>query len=365
MLRRPKLETVIYFVLWVIVTLLYLLGIMRSRSYSSQTLLDWPIVGHMLEVMTTFLVLFLVNNLVLIPKLLLRNRMMLYLGAATALVLIVWGVQTWQFLGDASRHVPHSVKMPPGGRPFPKPLIPLPIMLDVIYDMLIIGCNIAIRLIFVRYEEKLESESLMKADAENQLAYLKAQINPHFYMNMLNNIHGMIEVDGAKAQDMVIAMSRLMRYMLYDSSHSKIALSAEIDFVRNYMDLMRLRYPADKVRITADYPAAELMTGIAVAPLVFLAFVENAFKHGISYREESFVAFKIEVSGESVLFSCINSRHPAQNIGQQSHGIGLQNVRRRLDLIYGNHYVLEINQTDSTYSVNLSLPRHEDPNTDN
>lgn len=365
MLRRPKLETIIYIVLWVIVTLLYMLGTMRSRNYPSQSLLDWAAVGHMAEVMATFLVLFLVNNQVLIPRLLLRNRMVLYLGAASVLVIIVWGVQTWQFLFNAAQHAPLPGRMHPGPRPFPKPLLPLPLLLDVIYDMLIIGVNIAIRLIFVRYEEKLERETLMKADAENQLAYLKAQINPHFYMNMLNNIHGMIEIDREKAQDMVIAMSRLMRYMLYDSTESRLNLASEIEFVRNYMDIMRQRYPVEKVRIAADYPPESSVAGVTIAPLVFLAFIENAFKHGISYREESFIAFKIEINGESILFSCINSRHPSKNNGRRTNGIGLKNVRQRLDLIYGSRYILEINQTDSTYSVNLSLPRHEDSNIDN
>ena len=132
----------------------------------------------------------------------------------------------------------------------PSHIVPLPMFLDLVYDILIVGVNLAVALIFQRLDDKLERERMQKREAQNQLAYLKAQINPHFYMNMLNNIHAMIDIDAERAQDMLINMSKLMRYTLYDSSCERIALSSEIAFLNNYLSLMKQRYPDNRVSIT-------------------------------------------------------------------------------------------------------------------
>lgn len=211
---------------------------------------------------------------------------------------------------------------------------------------------------FQRFDDRFEKESLMKANAESQLAYLKNQINPHFYMNMLNNIHGMIEIDPDKAQLMVIDMSQLMRYMLYESSRRMIPLSEEIMFLRNYMSLMRQRFPENKVSVTSEFPADNEIVGISLPPLLFLVFIENAFKHGVSYQEASFVAVSIEVSQQSVRFNCINSNHSRICDDMETTGIGLRNIRQRLSLIYGDKASLDLNVSRTTYTVNLIIPAH-------
>ncbi|MDE6160691.1 MAG: sensor histidine kinase, partial [Muribaculaceae bacterium] len=243
--------------------------------------------------------------------------------------------------------------------PHMRPLLPMPLFLDFTYALLVVGCNLAIALMFQRFDDKLERESLMKTNAESRLAYLKAQINPHFYMNMLNNIHGMIEIDQEKAQSMVLDMSRLMRYTLYDSSRPLIPLAEEVEFLQNYLRLMRQRYPADRLTITSQFPLPGDMHGISVPPLLSLVFIENAFKHGVSYRELSFVSVSVEVSGSRVRFSCMNSNHPQSGNHTEREGIGLRNVGQRLALLYGEKAKLDISPTDTTYTVNLSIPAHE------
>lgn len=356
LIRQRKLETLIYAGLWVVVVALCVLDMMRARSYTTQPLLDWSMLGRISVSMALFMVLFAIHNYLLVPRLLFQNRYVRYLVATMGLVAVVWSLQYLHFFHVVMEQL--DVPRHHGGGNGPRPLLPLPLFLDLVYDFLIIGVNLAIALIFQRFEDKLEHESLLKTNAETRLSYLKAQINPHFYLNMLNNIHGMIEIDSEKAQEMVIDMSNLMRYMLYDSSRGLIELSAEIGFLRNYLNVMRQRFPESKVRISAQLPQEKATAGVMIPPLLFLVFIENAFKHGISYRHESFVSVGVEVADGAVKFCCINSVHP-QPADKSREGIGLDNVNQRLKLIFGSRFNLDIRMTDTTYSVNLTIPANE------
>lgn len=361
--NNKRLETFIYAGLWTMAIILFLLDIMRSRSYTDLPVLDLGAVGRLLRTMLPMMVLFAVNNYLLIPRLLKRGLYVRYIIMVLCSIVAVWLWQQYDFFS-----IQGFEDRPPRQRPHhpgPHPLLPLPIFLDLIYDCFIIGVNLAISLIFQQFADRLKHESLMKEHAEHQLAYLKAQINPHFYMNMLNNIHGMIEIDSEKAQEMVISLSSLMRYMLYDSSRAETDFSSEIKFIKDYLALMRVRYAEDAVSITAAFPDPKSIAGIKTPPLLFLAFLENAFKHGISYSSDSFVSVSISVGNGTICFRCMNSIHDNSGRDGGHKGIGLGNVKRRLDIIYGKDYNLEIEQTDSIYTVTLSLPTYEAKDTDN
>ena len=356
--RNRHYETLTYIGLWLLVIALYMLVTIRNRSMDSLTPVNEEIFVRMAMTLTPFVVLFAIHNWLLIPRLLFRNRLPAYFICTLIALALVWSYQYFHFT--------HEITVRPG--PHPKPpmphhVLPLPLFLDFVFSLLIIGANLVIALLFQRFADRLERESLMKANAENQLSYLKAQINPHFYMNMLNNIHGLIEIAPDKAQDMVIDMSRLMRYMLYECSQPRISLSAEIEFLDNYLRLMRQRYPADKVAITNDFPDRLHTTGVMVPPLIFLVFIENAFKHGITYREESYVSVSIRVADGKVEFHCLNSNHPSS--APHTPGIGLTNVEQRLNLIYGPGHSLETRASDTSYNVNLIIPVHETPDSNN
>lgn len=354
--RLRRNETIVYLCLWLLAIALYIIDEMRSRANSDVPLFEIDIVLRMVRVMLPFFVLFMVNNLVLIPKLLFRNKYPLYFLSASAALVVLWVFQYFSF----ERHIAMFPPMLPV--PDMRPLLPLPLLLDFTYGIMIVGVNLAIALMFLRYDDRLESERLKKANAEAELAYLKAQINPHFYMNMLNNIHGMIEIDSERAQSMVIEMSHLMRYMLYDSSKPSISLMSEIDFLANYLALMRQRFPSDKVAITSSFPERDEIAGVSLPPLLFLVFIENAFKHGVSYRDKSFVAVSIEISRGQLHFTCINSVHSHEQSAKESSGIGLRNISQRLALLYGGASNLTVNNTDTTYTVNLNIPLNETKN---
>lgn len=367
-----RVQSFIYIGLWLLVVLVYILDMLRARSEGGLPLLDAPTLFHMVARLLPFIVLFAVHNYLLIPRLLL-TRWKSYLALTLLAIALIWGWQTYDFLQAVSIHDPlHKLEGPPEPGIPHHPLLPVPLLLDIAYDLLIVGVNIAIALIFQNYEDRLERESLLKANAENSLSYLKAQINPHFYMNMLNNIHGQIEIDPVKAQEMLIDMSHLMRYMLYDSSRPRIALSSEISFMENYLRIMRQRYPSSRVTISSDFPPPSLLSGIEVPPLLFLVFIENAFKHGISYRVPSFVSVNLTIEGGRILFSCLNSVHadPAadndvRDESAEPTGIGLRNVRERLRLIYGSDCHLDINRESDRYLVQLNIPCNETKNPDN
>lgn len=361
--NNKRVETLIYSGLWLIAIVLFLLDIMRERSYTNLPLLDFGVVGQLFLTLLPFITLFALNNYLLIPKLLKKNLYTKYFLATLCLIAIIWLWQKFQFFNFHGLDDFHAHQMPPP-HPGPRHLMPLPLFLDVIYDLLITGVNLAISLLFQQFADRLKHESLMKESAENQLVYLKAQINPHFYMNMLNNIHGMIEINSAKAQDMVIEMSGLMRYMLYEGSKQEIELSAEIGFINDYLALMRVRYPQDAVSISTNFPEKEKMRGILIPPLLFLVFIENAFKHGISYASKSFVSVSLSIENNEIIFRCINSNHKS-NEGDLHEGIGLINVKRRLNIIYADNYNLKIENTQSAYSVSLTLPTHEAENSFN
>ena len=355
-----KTETIVYVVTWLLVIALLVLDLIRARNYFSAEEFDWSILGRRSVQLLYYLILFLINNYILIPRLLLRNRYRCYF-IFTALTLVgVWLCQYMQFQFDIARFHgnPHGDTPPPF-----RPLLTVPVFIDLICDMLIVGVNLATALVFQRYKDRFEHESLLKTNAENSLNYLKAQINPHFYMNMLNNIHGMIEINPPKAQEMVLDMSKLMRYMLYESSRPMIGLAQELAFLRNYLSIMRQRFPESKVSISAQLPDDQAVAGIRIPPLLYLVYIENAFKHGVSYREESYVSVKVEVVGQRVEFQCLNSVHDTDST--PNPGIGLHNASQRLKLIYGSAYYLDIERTSSTYAVNLSIPVNENKDPDN
>ena len=358
--RSRRLETLIYFGLWIVVIGLCLLDAVQARYISGYDPLDWNVIESTVVSVVPFVVMFLINNSVLIPKMLFRNRYQAYFMAIALLFVAVCVCQYQLFMsGYTHNAIPHGESDHPG----PRPLFPFPVFLDFVYALLLIGANLVVALIFQRYDDRLEKESLMKANAENQLAYLKTQINPHFYMNMLNNIHGMIEIDSAKAQEMLIEMSQLMRYMLYESSRPLISLADEINFLRNYLSLMRQRYPESRVTIDASFPAESDIVGIKIAPLLFLVFIENAFKHGINYARKSFVRVEVTVYQGIVTFRCVNSNNAVAS-GDRA-GIGLQNAGQRLKLIYGNGFDLNIESDESEYAVTLTIPSNGDKSIDN
>ncbi len=205
--------------------------------------------------------------------------------------------------------------------------------------------------------EKEARRELEKQTLQQELEYLKYQINPHFFMNTLNNIHALVDIDPEAAKRTIVQLSGLMRYVLYDGAQKTISLQKETDFINHYISLMKIRYNK-KVEITVDAP--ETIPDIQVPPLLFIPFIENAFKHGISYRTTSFVHISLQATGNRLCFQCSNSRHHTEAKPDHYSGIGLENVRKRLALLYAERYTLDIDESDpDVYCLKLNIPIYD------
>ena len=183
-------------------------------------------------------------------------------------------------------------------------------------------------------------QELQKAEAarvEAELTNLRNQINPHFLLNTLNNIYALTAIDSEKAQDAIMQLSKMLRHMLYDYQQPTVPLRDEVDFTRNYVGLMKLRLPQS---VDVSFSVNCSSCNLEVAPLIFISIVENAFKHGVSPTEPSFVHIKFEIDKEQKRVTCDirNSNFPKTAQDRSGHGIGLQQMQRRLELLYPDRY---------------------------
>ena len=216
---------------------------------------------------------------------------------------------------------------------------------------LLLGTNLGMKFYFKMNHEHEILDELKNKNMEQQLEYLKYQINPHFFMNTLNNIHAMVDIDTEKAKALILELSKLMRYLLYEGANSTVPLQHEVDFLNNYLTLMRIRY-TEKVKIDVDIPAS--VPDRNVPPLLFIPFVENAFKHGVSYQKESFIHIQLLIDDDTLSFVCRNSKIDEKD--EEHGGVGLANVKKRLQLIYGDNHSLDITDDNKVFDVHLSIP---------
>lgn len=232
-------------------------------------------------------------------------------------------------------------------------------VMDTFIVVLLLGCSLAIKLMLRRYEDMHRMEQMERERLRQELAQLKAQVSPHFFMNSLNNIHGMIETDPAQAQEMILQLSGMMRYVLYEGGQTMIPLTREIDFLCNYLALMRVRYSEERVAIGYAFPDRADAASVCIPPLLFIIFVENAFKHGVDYRKRSFVDVEMSMGRGNVTLRCTNSMRSAEERDTPG-GVGLTNLRKRLDILYGDRYTMQTSEKDNQYSVTLTIPYNDE-----
>jgi len=235
----------------------------------------------------------------------------------------------------------------------PKPPKGWPVYNFVLNSLLITGFGLGLR-----FSEKIIQTDKRRKEAEkeklnSELALLKNQISPHFFFNTLNNIYSLVQTNTDDAQKAILQLSKLMRYLIYESEEGTTSLGKEIEFMNHYIDLMQLRIN-NKVELKVDFP--EVAEPIPVHPLLFIPFIENAFKHGISYREPSFIHIKMQVNNGILWFTCNNSINiQNESMVRSGSGIGLENIKKRLALLYPGKYTLDISNTDRQYNVSLKI----------
>ncbi|WP_347840812.1 histidine kinase [uncultured Draconibacterium sp.] len=304
-------------------------------------------------------VVFLINHYLLFPQFLKGRRILYFVSVFCILVLLVL---VSYFFGntDAPPADAMQAMRPPGEGPLgppphgkgPREFIP-PSGNLLIISILMIGFDAGLSFAGKWLQAEQNKIILEKENVENKMAFLQNQVSPHFFMNTLNNIHALVDINTEEAKEAIIRLSNMMAYMLYESQTDKISIQKEIDFVKSYVELMKLRF-SEEVDINVEIP--EKLPEIAIPPLLTISFIENAFKHGVSYEEPSFIHIKYVFKKDHLYFELKNSNHSKQEKNANS-GIGLENARKRLALIYTTNYELNINQPDNkVFSVSLKLP---------
>lgn len=316
-----------------------------------------PLLSGSTVILVMLIAAFYLNAYVLVPQLLLKNRVSLYVIVACVVVLSI------TYFSGLAEHIIDSwhlsrvsfyelINIPDAG---PEALLGFRNVFTIIMSGLIVGISTAITTIQKWQKDRQEREAMEKEKVTTELSFLKAQINPHFFFNTLNNIYALTATDAAVAGRAVHQLSRMMRYILYDTAQGHTMLSQEIAFVNDYISLMQLRV-TDAVTISVDVPAS--FNDVAIAPMIFLPFIENAFKHGVSATEPSYISFALQQQANRLDVTVKNSviKHNSASLDTNS-AIGLTNTRRRLDLLYPGKYTLHINQPGgrNDYVVHLVL----------
>jgi sensor histidine kinase YesM len=191
-----------------------------------------------------------------------------------------------------------------------------------------------------------------------ELNELRNQMNPHFLFNMLNGIKSLVRTDPDKAAIVIVKLSEFLRYQLYENNDERTLLKSEINFLSNFLDLETIRRDNLSVKISSDTDCS-IIKSIFLPPNLFTTFVENAVKHSVNINgKESFVHVNINVKDNMLYFSCVNSKDPnyIPSASEKSSGLGLGNIKRRLELLYGDNYTLDINSTEIKYEIKLSIP---------
>ncbi|TWJ02423.1 histidine kinase [Mucilaginibacter frigoritolerans] len=192
---------------------------------------------------------------------------------------------------------------------------------------------------------------------DTEIKFLKSQVNPHFLFNTLNNLFSMAQEKGNdNLADGISKLSGMMRYMIYESNEENVPLKKEIEYLDNCILLNKLRYADDEVNVIFDYP--EQTEGIFVAPMLFIPFVENAFKHGVAIGQSSEIDISIAVVNKQLIFTCENTIYGVKKMEDEKSGIGLENVKRRLELVYPNKHELAIKDSGGKFAVELKINLH-------
>lgn len=302
--------------------------------------------------------IFYLNSYVLVPRLLFKNHTIGYIASiAVGVFALYWaiqGIESWLNLPELWH------KAFRGERPF-NPHRPRRFdTFTFLYSLLAVGASTSLTVVQKWQKDAQIREQLEQEKVSSELSFLKAQINPHFFFNTLNNIYALTMIDVENAREALHRLSRMMRYVLYETKEGTVRLSQEIDFLQDYIQLMQLRL-TDKVKVTFEKP--QPINDVAIAPMLLLPFLENAFKHGVSATQRSEIFVGLSQQGQSLRVEVKNTLFSGKGKAlDESNGIGLVNTRRRLDLLYPGRYELNITEhtPNNEYLVVLTL---DTPNT--
>lgn len=351
-----SIENYIYIIFWIFIVIIPITLIDVEEDIKWERLLtNWIR-------FVPFFLLFLCNNFLLLPRFFYQGKRKLYAAGLLLSFIVTMYLFGWtravnrQLMGH---HLPVHKELfqrpADDGRRGP---VFRNIWDDLVHEnqllfvMMIVVFNMLLKSYFIQQKKLKDQEEGLKASLQLELDFLKQQISPHFFMNTLNNIHVLVDHNPVMAKESIISLSRLMRHLLYDTKHRLVPLRTEMAFIQNYIELMKMRFPED-IMIECHLPQEDYNK--MVPPLLFISIIENAFKHGISMCEQSYIKIDFHfLDSDKLQCRIVNSNHAKTT--DRHDGIGLRNTIKRLKLEYHNNYALDIHQTGKEYIVLLTIP---------
>ncbi len=270
--------------------------------------------------------LFYVNYFLLIDHYLFSKKIPVYILVNILLIALLFLVSDWTKSFFPREPRPKDLNLPPEK---------FFIYLNSISFLIPLIFSISLKTIERWQRTENQRKEAQKIKLESEIQHLKYQLQPHFFFNSLNNIYALVDISPEKAKESIHSLGKLMRYLLYETNVELVPLQMEINFMQTYI---------------------EVSEQIKVAPLVFITFIENAFKHGVSSGKTSEINFKIEIDERDITFCSVNDFLPKDKSDKSGSGIGLVNLQKRLDLIYRNEYLLETRRKNDQFIVNLNIP---------
>lgn len=303
------------------------------------------------------IVFFYLNSDFLIPKILTKGRIILYLSSVFFMISVVVSADIF-----TSRHFNvHEVTKIKSTRPNKQPSFqhyhrpqdnPIRKATRPFFSALfILALSTSYRLLYDYFTSERRRNELENQTLVSELSFLKSQVSPHFLFNTLNNIYSLSLSNTPKASEAILKLSHLLRYMLYETNETSVNLDKEIDYINDYIELQKMRFSNE---VTIEYNTSGDFQTNEIAPMLLIPFIENAFKHGISYSKKSVIKILIELKDQE-LFLKVENPFDKNKEKDSSSGIGLVNIQRRLDLLYPLRYTLKLNGQNDIFVVELKI----------
>ncbi|MBK7030129.1 MAG: histidine kinase [Bacteroidales bacterium] len=342
---KHRLQFLIHIIIWGVIIIFPLVFIYSEGERNLVRFLDFSLPALFL------ILVFYLNSFWIIPQYLFNKKIwqffLVNIVLIAACIFLMDTIKHFYF-GEYFAQFEKRNQFPP--KPRMKGII---FFRDIISMSVTVGLSVAIKMTTQWYQSQAEQKELEKLHVESELNNLKHQLNPHFLFNTLNNIYSLISINQDHAQHAVHQLSNLIRYVLYDSDQPKVSLIKDLKFTSNFIELMSLRLPSH-VKLETNISASE--EDLEIAPLLFISLVENAFKHGVSPTEPSLIKIEITNSRQNEIVCIVrNSNFPKTESDRSGSGIGLVNLKKRLDLIYQGAYDLSNEINGEQYIATLSL----------
>ena len=300
------------------------------------------------------------NMELLIPRYLIEKKYVIYISSMLVMIAAM-GTYLYHIIPELTNEFPFAP--PPGFRErfgrFPGPDAPWftprrgAVVFNTVQTVGVLLLSSAFKTSQIALKKGKEAAVLKSEKLDSELKFLKSQVNPHFLFNSLNNLYALAVTESPKTPDIILKLSDILRYMIYDGRADKVELKKEVEYLKNYIELFKLK---DENIQNIKYHFDEVPEALMIEPMLFIPFVENSFKHSkIEDLEQGWISIDLKLQGRQINFKVENSIPKTSHTKDAVGGIGLENVRRRLSLLYPDRHELKIEEVNDQFSINLTL----------